>query len=230
MKRRDEAGLTRRSGIGKAFYTGDNRLWNAIPGGLVVEKKLHYPEGCAPRVCGGRCAGDGSGHGHFLWPAEGAGPPAAWCIRHSRATVLSTPAVGRASLFCGRFQCGSSTMSKKIKMHFRPFERAVSLSVSEEGDSQPRSPRGRGRGGGRLSPPLSPPLRAWLSPQGPVMAAAWMDPAQVSGRCFGHCSFSAGSERSPGQGGAKSAIGFPFVLVVYLQVVLACHFISSLRT
>ncbi|XP_039736585.1 zinc finger protein 805-like, partial [Pteropus medius] len=71
-------------------------------------------------------------------------------------------------------------MSKKIKMHFRPFERAASLSVSGEGDSQPRSPRGRGRGGGRLSAPLSPPLRAWLSPQGPVMAAAWTDPAQMS--------------------------------------------------
>lgn len=135
-------------------------------------------------MCSGSCANDGSGQGHFLWPAEGAGPPVAWCRRHSRATVLSTPAVGRASLFPGRFQCGSSTMSKKIKMHLRPFERAVSLSASGEGDSHPKSPRGRGRGGGRVNPPLSPPLRAWLSPQGTVMAAAWTDTAQVSGRCF----------------------------------------------
>lgn len=135
-------------------------------------------------MCSGSCANDGSGQGHFLWPAEGAGPPVAWCRRHSRATVLSTPAVGRASLFPGRFQCGSSTMSKKIKMHLRPFERAVSLSASGEGDSHPKSPRGRGRGGGRVNPPLSPPLQAWLSPQGTVMAAAWTDTAQVSGRCF----------------------------------------------
>lgn len=124
--------------------------------------------------------------------------------RHLRATVPSTPAVGSRSLFCGGFQCSSSKMSRKeAKTYLRLFERVVNLPVSGECDSQLRSPRGQGKGGGGLSPrdpPLSPPLRAPLSPQSTVMATVWMDPAQVSGRYFCHCSFSADWESASGQG------------------------------
>lgn len=72
-----------------------------------------------------------------------------------------------------------------------------------ECDSQPRSPRGQGKGDGCVSPrdpPRSSPLRAPLAVQGPVMAAACVDPAQVSGPRFGHCVFFAGSETAPGVG------------------------------
>ncbi|XP_029780279.1 zinc finger protein 202-like [Suricata suricatta] len=115
----------------------------------------------------------------------GAGLLASWTQRHLCATIPSTPAVGRGSLFCGRFPCSSSKKRRKgVETRLRAFERAVSLPETGESGSQPRSLLpDLGRGGGRPSlrdQPPSPPLRAPLCPRGPMMAAAWMDPAQVS--------------------------------------------------
>ncbi|XP_035869433.1 uncharacterized protein LOC114510878 [Phyllostomus discolor] len=72
---------------------------------------------------------------------------------------------------------------REAATHLRRFGRAVSRAVDRECDSQPRSPRRQGKGDGRVSPqdpPRSSPLRAPLAAQGPVMAAACVDPAQLS--------------------------------------------------
>ena len=69
-----------------------------------------------------------------------------------------------------------------------------------------------------------------LSLQGPAMAATWMDPAWVSGRCFWCCSFSAGSERASEQAEAVSHWVSLCPCRLLHHVALALHFLCILTT
>lgn len=178
--------------------------WWAVEENYITQKAVHR----APR----RWASESPEQGRFPRLACGGGTSG---LRRRTSLMCAGSVHASCANRVGALWPFPVRLLKNEHKRVRAFERVVSLPATGEVERHPWSPRpGQRRVGGRTSPRdplLLPEVRAArsapLAPQGPVMAAAWMDPAQVSGRCFGHCCCAAGGERAPGRAGGQQRHG-----------------------